>query len=136
MARHKPIQDDHNPYKRLRSIGPGPRGREPLPQRKHWECNAVQGAPYVQMCIWVGPEGKGHRRGSKKVVKVAQGYKAKYNREYNAWRKGQPLKPRVNARQPNAPYRKPSTVIAYKYVPGIKAAARKAASARKAAKKK
>jgi hypothetical protein len=135
MARHSPLQDDHNPYKRLRSIGPGPRGREPLPQRTNWECNAVKGAPYVQMCIWVGPEGKGHRKGAKKVVKVAKAYKKAYNKEYNAWRKKQALKPRVNARQPNAPYRKSSAVIAYKYVPGVKAMAKRAAAARKAKKK-
>lgn len=133
MARHPPIQDDHNPFKRLRSIGPGPRGREPLRQRQNWECNAIKDAPYKQMCVWIGPEGKGHRRGSKKVVVVDPEYKAKYNKQYNKWRKGQPLKPRVNARQPNAPYRKPTATIAYKYVPGVK---RKASAARRASKKK
>lgn len=136
--RHSPLDDSHQPFKRLRRIGPGPRGRETLGEKKNWECNKVAGAKYVQMCIWVGPEGEGHRRGAKKVVKTKRAWKKKYNKDYNKHLKklGRP-KARTNTKQPNYRYRQPRTVIAIAYTPAgaklRKALKKKASSRRRAA---
>lgn len=111
MARHQPLDDSHAPFKRLRKLGPGPRDRAPITEKKHWECNKIEGVKYRQLCTWVGPAKMGHRKGAVKVVIVNKAWKSEYNAEYAAWREGK-LKPRVNAAQPNYKYRKPGAVRA------------------------
>ncbi len=115
MARHTPLDDSHAPFKRLRKLGPGPRDRAPISEKKHWECNKIEGAKYRQLCTWVGPAKMGHRKGAVKVVIVNKAWKKEYNAEYAAFRAEKPNKPRVNAAQPNYKYRKPLVVKAYRH---------------------
>lgn len=65
----------HNPFKRKRRLGPGPRkGR--LTQTREWEC--TKASAYRQTCR--------HRSGYTKTVRIDPGYKAAYNAEYRVWR--------------------------------------------------
>jgi hypothetical protein len=100
MARgfHKPIDGSHQPFKRLRKLGTGPRGREPIAEKKHWMCSKFD--DYAQFCVWIGPKGKGHKRGARKLVVTNPKWKSKYNAEYTVFRNSRPVKPRVNAAQP------------------------------------
>jgi hypothetical protein len=112
---HKPLDDSHQPFKRLRKIGSGPRGREPIYEKKDYECFKIKGEKYRQLCIFVGKPGKGHKAGSKKLVITKKAWKKGYNKEYSRWRLARPVKPRVNAAQPAYKYRAPRQVIAMYY---------------------
>ena len=105
------LDNSHQPYKRVGTLGTGPRGRERMPERKNWECNKIKGEDYKQLCVWVGAEGKGHKRGSKKVVKTDKAWKKKYNKEYNKFldKAGRP-RSRRNVAQPKYKYRVPKEV--------------------------
>lgn len=114
-SRHAPLDDSHQPFKRLTVLGPrrspGPRGREPISEQKNWECNKIRGAKYSQLCVWVGADAPGHKRGSRKVVKTDPAWKKKYNKEYNKFLEdaGRP-RARRNVAQPAYRYRKPKEV--------------------------
>lgn len=84
-VRNRPLDDSHQPYKRRRAHGPGPRG-ETFVQTKEWECKKV--APYVQKCVNVG--GQSARKGRVKIVRTRRSRKQRYNTEYDAWRRGKP----------------------------------------------
>ncbi len=77
----KRIDDSHQPYKRTRKIGPGPKRHPPKLQVKEWECRRGS-RPYEQICTWVGP---GTRATTKRRMNKAK--KRKYNKLYRAWAK-------------------------------------------------
>lgn len=86
------IDDSHQPFKRKRSIGPGPRKRPKVNEAKDWECTRAKPTAkhYVQVCRWVG--GGGSR--AVKKVKIKKTWKKRYNAQYRAWaaRKRTPAK--------------------------------------------
>lgn len=82
MAR---IDDSHQPYKRKRSEGPGPRRRPRVFEQKDWECSKGKNTKthYVQVCKYVGD---GPDRAPRRI-KLKKKYKKGYNKEYRAWLK-------------------------------------------------
>ena len=84
MAR---IDDSHQPYKRKRSEGPGPKHHPRVYETKDWECSKapMTRTHYVQVCKYIGdgPARKPH------VVKLKKSTKKKYNKVYRAWLKRQ-----------------------------------------------
>lgn len=134
-VRHPPLDNSHQPFKRLTVLGPrrspGPRGREPISEQKNWECNKVKGKKNTQLCVWVAADAPGHKRGSRKVVKTDAAWKKKYNKEYNKFLKdaGRP-RARRNVAQPAYKYRKPKTVtLAASSAPAARGGRRAAAAA-------
>ena len=112
----KPLDDSHQPFKRLRKLKPAARGREPISEKKDWECTRPRGVkPTVneQLCTYVGRGGKGKpKRGSVKKVVVKKAYKKAYNKDYYEFVKaeGKP-RARFNKRQPNYKYRRPKAYV-------------------------
>lgn len=84
MAR---IDDSHQPFKRTKTIGPGPRRRPAIQQAKDWECAARPSTRthYIHVCTYVGPNRK--RRGKKVTIKTSKAAKKAYNKQYRKWRK-------------------------------------------------
>lgn len=78
MAR---IDDSHQPYKRTRKLGPGPKRARPKQQTKEWECRRGK-RPYEQICRWVG---EGKRKPTKNRMNPSK--KRAYNKLYRAWAK-------------------------------------------------
>lgn len=76
MAR---IDDSHQPFKRTRKLGPGPKRHKPVTQKKDWECHRGS-KPYEQICVWVGD---GKRKPTKNVMNKAK--KKAYNKLYRKW---------------------------------------------------
>jgi len=76
------IDDSHQPYKRKRSLGPGPKRHPRVKQTKEWECTARKPTKtaYVQVCRWVG---EGTRKSQ--TFKTSKKSKKKYNRLYRQW---------------------------------------------------
>lgn len=77
------IDDSHQPFKRIRQIGPGPKRRPAVAQVRDWECKRGP-KKYTQICTYVGPNRA--RRGTKVVSKLDPKKKKKYNKQYRAWR--------------------------------------------------
>lgn len=86
MAR---IDDSHQPFKRKRSIGPGPRKRPKVNEAKDWACARAKPTKthYVQVCKWVG----GGETKSPRTVKLRKKYKKAYNKVYRAWARNKRL---------------------------------------------
>lgn len=78
------IDDSHQPFKRTRTIGPGPKKAPPVKQARDWEC---QRGPkkYTQICTYVGDNPA--MRGRKVKSKMDPTKKRKYNKLYRAWAK-------------------------------------------------
>lgn len=76
------IDDSHQPFKRTRKIGPGPRKRPAILQSKDWSCTKGKNTKthYVQTCKWMG---EGNRKPVK--VKTKKRYKKAYNKLYRKW---------------------------------------------------
>lgn len=75
----KRIDDSHQPYKRTKRLGPGPRRHPPVLQAKNWECSKGK-KKYEQICVWVGA---GKRAPTKNRMNPKK--KKKYNKVYRAW---------------------------------------------------
>lgn len=80
MARR--IDDSHQPFKRLKKIGPGPKKHPPVLQVREWEC---QRGPkkkgfYTQICKFVGDGERAPR-----TVRLKKAKKKKYNKLYRQW---------------------------------------------------
>lgn len=73
------------PFAYKSRLGPGPRGRR-MRQKDTWKCKCTS---YVCTCR----KGKGKSKKSK-TVRIDPGYKASYNKEYYAWRKGKKKRPK------------------------------------------
>ncbi len=133
----KPLDDSHQPFKRLRKLKPAVRGREPISERKEWECNrprTTRPDANEQLCTYIGRGGKGKpKRGSVKKVVVSKSYKKQYNKDYYEFVKaeGKP-RARFNRRQPNYKYRRPKYYAGGRGVndPRAVAARRRARAAR------
>ena len=69
-----------NPFKRKKTLGPGPKG-ETIRQQKKWSCS---GADYSYSCVGIAPE----TRGRSFSFTVDPAKKAAYNRRYKRWRRG------------------------------------------------
>jgi hypothetical protein len=78
----KRIDDSHQPFKRTRKIGPGPKRHPPVLQVKDWECKKGP-KKYTQICVYVGPNKD--RRGTKTVNRMNSKKKKKYNKLYRKW---------------------------------------------------
>lgn len=78
----KRIDDSHQPFKRTKRIGPGPKKHPPVLQVKDWECKKGS-SKYVQVCTYVGPNVE--RRGTTVTHKTKKAKKRKYNKLYRAW---------------------------------------------------
>jgi hypothetical protein len=113
-AKHPPLNDHYNPFKRSSRLGPGPmRGRNS--ETKNWECTWLE--PYKQRCVFVGdvPSG-GYHRGSKKTIKIDPAYKKTYNKAYwryltkNRNKKRHPIF-KQNKAQPDYVYRRPDRPV-------------------------
>jgi hypothetical protein len=78
------IDDSHQPYKRTRKIGPGPKKRAPVLQVGDWECKRGP-KKYTQVCVYVGDNRD--RRGTKVKKKLNAKKKKAYNKIYRAWAK-------------------------------------------------
>lgn len=76
------IDDSHQPFKRLRVIGPGPKRHPPVDNVKDWECRKGS-KKYEQICVYVGPNLD--RRGKTTKNRMNPKKKKKYNKLYRAW---------------------------------------------------
>ena len=76
-ARNPPLDDSHQPFKRSKTLGPGPK-KGGNSRTGEWECRKLK--KYVQICEWVGPG----KRSDKKVVTDPE-RKKKYNKLYAEW---------------------------------------------------
>lgn len=83
------IDDSHQPYKRKRSLGPGPRRRPRITESKDWECIKGKNTKthYVQKCVFIGDDRSGLHTGDRRTVKTKKKTKKKYNKLYKAWAK-------------------------------------------------
>lgn len=79
------IDDSHAPFKRKRSIGPGPKKHPPIHQVKKWVCERVRpterGAKpgyYTQIC-------RLKSTGAVRYVRRKKPAKKRYNKLYRAW---------------------------------------------------
>jgi hypothetical protein len=90
------IDDSHQPYKRKRSLGPGPRKRPRVLEMKNWECRKLKATPkyYVQVC-------RDLETGRTRKIKTKKKWKRKYNKLYRAWSKRHP----IAAKSPQPTYR-------------------------------
>ena len=81
------LDDSHQPFKRKRSLGPGPRRRPRVAETKNWECEKRPSTwtHYIQVCRYVGDNAE--MRGTKRTVKTSKKTKRVYNKEYRAWLK-------------------------------------------------
>lgn len=116
-AKHKPLNDHYNPFKRSRRIGPGPRGGKNR-ETKKWECTWT--APYKQSCVFVGEPDGVNRPGQRKKIVINKSYKKSYNREYwadhlvpNRNRKRHPIF-KYNVAQKDYRYRRPDRPVRIK----------------------
>lgn len=78
----KRIDDSHQPFKRTRKIGPGPKRHPPVLQVKEWECRKGK-KKYEQICVYVGPNKE--RRGTVTKNRMNPRKKKKYNKLYRKW---------------------------------------------------
>ena len=78
----KRIDDSHQPYKRTRKLGPGPRKHPPVLQARDWECHRGT-KPYTQICVWVG----GGDKRANTTNRMNKAKKKKYNKQYRQWAK-------------------------------------------------
>lgn len=83
MAR---IDDSHQPFKRKKSIGPGPLKYPKVDQVGVWVCRRAKPTKthYVQVC-------KNTETGSKHTSRVKKARKKKYNAIYRRWAAGKRL---------------------------------------------
>lgn len=79
------IDDSHAPFKRKRTIGPGPKKAPPITQTKAWHCERVRpserGAKpgfYTQLCRLAGTNVVRYVRRKKKAKRA-------YNKLYRKW---------------------------------------------------
>jgi len=72
--------DGHNPFKRKKHLGPGPRDGE-NDETKQWKCVCND---YDCACY---PQGNNKRKAF--TFKIDRAWKKRYNAEYRAWRKNQ-----------------------------------------------
>lgn len=78
----KRIDDSHQPFKRVRKIGPGPKRHPPVLEVKQWKC--VKGKKkYTQVCTWIG----GGEPRAPTINRMNKAKKKKYNKLYRAWAK-------------------------------------------------
>ena len=106
--RNPPLDETHQPFKRSTRIGKGPRGREPLKEKKIFECARDKNRKNVQVCVVVKDVPGKYKRGAVKIVLVDADYKSKYNSDYNKWLK-KLGRPRFrNAKVPTYRARKPA----------------------------
>jgi len=69
-----------HPFKRKRSLGPGPRRHPPVRQTGDWTCTRGKDTKkhYVQVCT-------NTETGTRRTVKLKKKYKKSYNKTYRAW---------------------------------------------------
>lgn len=77
------IDDSHQPFKRTKRIGPGPRKRPPIHESKTFTCKRGKptGKHYVQHCTYVGADGAKHVT----TIKTKKKWKRSYNKVYRTW---------------------------------------------------
>lgn len=82
---YRRIDDSHQPFKRVRKIGPGPRKRPPIFESKEFKCKRAKPTRthYIQHCTYVGADGAKHVA----TVKTKKAWKKRYNKVYRAWAK-------------------------------------------------
>lgn len=83
MATPRRIDDSHQPFKRTRKIGPGPRRRAPIYESQEYKCKRLKptATHYRQVCTYVGADGQKHVA----TIKTKKGWKKKYNKQYRKW---------------------------------------------------
>jgi len=103
------IDGSHQPFKRTRKLGPGPKKRPAIGQTKDWECIKTRGqkTDYTQLCRYVGPDRD--RRGEVRLVKTNKAKKKRYNKVYRAWAKKH--RKALQAQPARPGYRCRSTVV-------------------------
>lgn len=77
------IDDSHQPYKRKRSLGPGPKHADKIYETKDWECSKRPKTKkyYVQKCVYVGDGPPKKARLVKRKIRA----KKVYNKIYRKW---------------------------------------------------
>jgi len=78
----KRIDDSHQPFKRVRKIGPGPKRHPPVLEVKQWRCRKGK-KKYTQVCTWIG----GGEKRAPTINRMNKAKKKKYNKLYRAWAK-------------------------------------------------
>jgi hypothetical protein len=79
----KRIDDSHQPFKRTKKLGPGPRRRPPIHESKTFVCRRAKPTAkhYVQLCTYVGADGAKYQT----TIRTKKGWKKRYNKQYRAW---------------------------------------------------
>lgn len=101
------IDDSHQPFKRTRQLGPGPKRAPAVRQVREWECQKGR-EKYTQVCTYVGPDL--NKRGKKVKSKMNAKKKKAYNKVYRAWAKAN--RAGLHARGPLPSYRCKRTRVA------------------------
>lgn len=113
----KRIDDSHQPYKRTKKIGPGPRKAPPKFLQNAWICKkgtptkAEKGKFYIQLCKFVGAGASPSTKPRRIKTKVKT--KKKYNKLYRKWAAANRKKLQARGKRPGYECRKtPSTKCA------------------------
>lgn len=79
----KRIDDSHQPFKRTKKIGPGPRKRPAIRETKTFVCKRSKPTKthYIQQCAYTGADGARHVT----TVRTKKTWKKKYNKVYRQW---------------------------------------------------
>ncbi len=79
----KRIDDSHQPFKRTRKLGPGPKKHPTVWEDKAFICTKGKDSKthYVQLCKYQGADGATHIH----RIQLSKKWKKKYNKVYHAW---------------------------------------------------